>query len=176
MRNIFNWLDRFFILLAVLLIGFAIGITFKIYYGYAAKKPNRWQNPPIIVNCIGPEINEETIKRSVDFWDKNKEKIYFYQYEGIDTICDQELSANGLIVLRKEKELKEELTKGTLAITKVYSMGNRITRSNIYFKEGTYNFIYLLEHELGHAFGYTHVNVPGHVMHENYDFIGNRFW
>ena len=174
MRNMFDWLDRFFILLAMLLIGFALGITFKLYYGYAVKKPNKWQNPPIIVNCIGEEISEETIKRAVDFWSEKKEEVYFYQYERINSICDSKDHNSGLIVLRKETELEGGLDPDILAITKVYSITNRITRSNIYFRENTYNFTLLLEHELGHSFGYTHVNIIGNIMHKNYDSIGPR--
>ena len=34
----------------------------------------------------------------------------------------------------------------------------------------------LLEHELGHAFGYKHLDIDGHIMNSNYDYSGYDFW
>jgi hypothetical protein len=169
----FKWLDRLFILIATLAIGFCLGIMVKTYYNYAVKKPNEWVTPPIIVNCLGDDINEETIKRAVDFWDKENEKVYFYQYERIDKICDYPgEKINGMIVLREAKKLKAD----TLAQTHVFTIGNKIIFADIVFRKDTYNYILLLEHELGHAFGYKHTPIAGHVMHPKYDFMGDKFW
>lgn len=169
----FKWYDRIFLLGCMLLIGFAAGITFKMIYNYAVKKPNKWQDPPIIVNCVGEEINEETIKRAVKYWDDIGEEIYFYQYEYIENICSEaNNNLTGMILIKKSNDLKPE----TLAITKVSTTVSKIVRAEILFRPGTFNYILLLEHELGHAFGYKHTYYPEHVMHPYYDFMGDKFW
>ena len=38
------------------------------------------------------------------------------------------------------------------------------------------NLDLLLEHELGHAFGYGHYDVKGHIMHSLYEQMGPMFW
>ena len=168
----FKWYDRIFITISILLIGFAIGITFKLIYNYAAKKPNYWVNPPILVNCIGEELKENTIKRAVEYWEDKGEKILFYQYEPIDSICNSENRYRGIIVIKKGVDLPE----ATLAQTSIQSSINNIVRADINFREGTYNYILLLEHELGHAFGYKHTYYPEHIMHPYYDYMGDKFW
>ena len=70
----------------------------------------------------------------------------------------------------------EILEKEVLASTKRKSKLNIIQSAVITFKPGTHNFELLLEHELGHAFGYRHRKIPGHIMHPYYDMMGDKFW
>lgn len=168
---IHTFLDRFFVLSAVCLIGFAIGVLLKYTYSETAKQPISWKMKPIIVNCIGPGIKEETIIRAIDFWKKNGEEVYFYQYKRSDKICSSNEAFEGLIVLRSSSELDP----GVLAKARNYSNINTVYYTEILFKPGTYNYLLLLEHELGHSFGYKHRKVQGHIMHPNYDFMGERF-
>tara|TARA_R110002153_G_scaffold57838_3_gene158882 strand:- start:301 stop:834 length:534 start_codon:yes stop_codon:yes gene_type:complete len=168
---IHTFLDRFLILTTVCLIGFAIGLLVKYTYSETAKQPISWKMKPIVVNCIGEEIKEETIIRAIDFWEKHGEEVYFYQYERSEKICSSSEAFEGLIVLRKSNDLEP----GVLAIARNYSDISTVYYTEILFKPGTYNFILLLEHELGHSFGYKHKRIQGNVMHPNYDFMGDRF-
>jgi len=167
---IHTFLDKFLILTTVCMIGFAIGLLVKYTYSETSRKPASWKMKPIIVNCIGEEIKEETISRATKFWENKGEEIYFYQYEGIESICSSSEAFEGLIVLRTSNELDN----GVLAKARNYSNINTIYYSEILFKPGTYNFLLLLEHELGHSFGYKHKKIQGNIMHPNYDFMGDR--
>ena len=46
----------------------------------------------------------------------------------------------------------------------------------IRYKPGSQNLTLINEHELGHAFGYAHVEIEGHVMHPIFDKMGPKFW
>jgi len=156
------------------IIGLTFGLLFKNIYHLTAKQSCKWHEKPILINCVGEELKEETILRAIKYWDDKGEEILFYQYYGNDTICNQEESLEGFIILRKDNGIIKE--REVLATTKRhYRNMFQLISAEIYFDKGTYNFIYLLEHELGHAFGYNHKKIPGNIMHPYYDMMGTKF-
>ena len=161
-------------LTVALILGFLIGLTIKNVYNLTARQPCHWKYPPIILNCTGSEINKETIDRAVLFWSENGEKIYFYEYDVANNICKDVDLLDGFIVLKTQKD--EVFEPGVLASTKRSTRLQIIQSATIIFKPGTHNFILLLEHELGHAFGYSHRRIPGHIMHPYYDMMGRKLW
>jgi len=61
------------------------------------------------------------------------------------------------------------------ADTKTTHQGNpsRILYAHVYIKPFLGDdTVLVLTHEIGHALGYNHVNVPGHVMHHHLDYAG----
>lgn len=166
--------DNFKFITCSFIFGLCIGIFLKGVYQYSAKQPSNWKHKPIIVNCIGPELEEETIQRAVDFWSSHGEHVLFYEHDADSSICNRTTRLDGFILLKKDDGFIKE--DNVLASTKRYtSYITTIVASEIYFKEGTYNFILLLEHELGHAFGYNHNKIPGYIMHPYYDLMGRKF-
>jgi len=156
------------------LIGLIIGLVGKNIYSLTAKQPCKWYKKPILINCTGELINEETIKRAVDYWKDKGEEILFYQYDGSEIVCNQSGKLDGFIILREDNGIIKE--RDVLATTKRYHKNTvQLIAAEIYFKDGTYNFILLLEHELGHAFGYNHKKIPGYIMHPYYDLMGKKF-
>lgn len=159
-------------LLCCLTLGFLIGTTIKEVYNLTAKQPCTWKQPPIIINCIDT-IKEETIKKAVKYWASKGEEIYFYEYESVKSICDDPELTPGFIILTKEGE--EKLEDSALASTSRSSKLGDIIAALIYFKPDTENLPLLLEHELGHAFGYSHRKITGNIMNPYYDLMGTRF-
>jgi hypothetical protein len=165
----------FAIILFCSLFGLLIGTVIKNIYYLTAKQPCVWYTKPIVVNCIGEEIKEETITRAINYWNSKGEEVLFYQYNGSEIICSKKGKWEGFIVIREDNGIIDE--RDVLAATKRYHKNTvEIVSAEIYFKEGTHNFILLLEHELGHAFGYNHKKIPGHIMHPYYDLMGDKFW
>ena len=165
----------FYRALLSLAIGFILGISIKTVYKLTAKQPCYWENEPIIINCSGNDIKEETLKRSVNFWKEKGELVYFYEYNRIESICKDVKPIPGFIIIKTESA-DDQLEKNVLASTQRESRLGLIQSAIITFKPGTHNIILLLEHELGHAFGYSHTKIRGHIMHPYYDFMGDKFW
>lgn len=166
--------DKFKYIVYSFVLGLSIGIFLKGVYQYTAKQPCSWKSKPIIINCIGPELEEETIQRAIEFWSSHGEHVLFYEYDMSKSICNQTTRLDGFILLKKDDGFIKE--DNVLASTKRYtSYITTIVASEIYFKEGTYNIILLLEHEFGHAFGYNHKKIPGNIMHPYYDLMGEKF-
>ena len=167
-------LSTFWRILLSLTVGFLLGISIKTIYNLTAKQPCYWKNDPVIVNCAGKDINEETIRRAVKFWREKGEHIYFYEYDKIDSVCESGKPLEGFIIINTQTT--EQMEESVLAVTKRKSKLTVIQSAIITFKPGRHNFVLLLEHELGHAFGYSHRKIPGHVMHPYYDMMGDKFW
>tara|TARA_Y100000992_G_scaffold259328_1_gene193824 strand:- start:640 stop:1158 length:519 start_codon:yes stop_codon:yes gene_type:complete len=161
-------------ILASLMTGFLLGLSIKTIYNLTAKQPCYWKDDPILINCAGEDINEETIQRAVKFWKEKGEHIYFYEYKGIESVCKNVKPLDGFIIINTHTT--EALEENVLAVTKRRSKLGIMQSAVITFKPGRHNIILLLEHELGHAFGYSHRKIPGHVMHPYYDMMGDKFW
>lgn len=165
-------------LLSLLLIGFCIGFTVKSIFTHVStdylKKSSYWESDPVIINCMGNVIKEETIKKGIEFWEKKGESIAFYQYSYQKTACSAS-RLDGFITLKIDKDLANNRSK-ILARTKKYVVNGKILSVEIFYKPDTYNYNLLLEHELGHAFGYEHKKILGHIMHPYYDLMGSAFW
>jgi len=158
----------------VLFLGFILGFSIRTIYNLTAYQPCYWKHDPVIINCTGKAIKEETIQNAIKFWKEKGEHVYFYEYDYRESICNKKESVYGFIVLKTQTE--EILEKDVLASTSRESKLGIIQASTIIFKPGTHNLALLLEHELGHAFGYGHVKIPGHIMHPYYDMVGTKFW
>ncbi len=167
-------LSAFWRILLSLTVGFTLGISIKTIYNLTAKQPCYWNNDPVLINCAGNDINESTIQRAVKFWKEKGEHVYFYEYKGVDSICKDVKPLDGFIIIKTQTT--ETMKQNVLASTSRRSRLGVVQSAIITFKPGRHNFLLLLEHELGHAFGYSHTKVQGHVMHPYYDMMGDKFW
>ena len=160
----------------LLIIGFCTGYTINNIFNNIveekSKKSISWREKPVLVNCVDSLIEESTIKKAVNYWDRKGEKILFYHYQRQKEICDYN-SLAGFITIKSDIELLHD-ESNVLAKTKKYMIQDKIISVEIFFKPGTFNYNLLLEHELGHAFGYNHKIIPGNIMHPTYDLMGPR--
>ena len=88
-------------------------------------------------------------------------------------VCDQEW-LDDVIIIRKAK--RDQLNPNTLALTKRRVRLGSIVAVQIYFQPGSQNLDLIIEHELGHAFGYGHYDMKSHIMHSQYERMGPMFW
>ena len=154
--------------------GFAIGSLIKLYHEASTFKPYTWgEHRPIVMNCYDGDFNELHVQRAIDFWMHKGHEVMFYEHNPPPLTCDLDW-IQGNIILRKAE--KDTLDPSTLAITKRKTSLGRIHSVQIFFQPGSQNLDLLIEHELGHAFGYGHYDVKGHVMHSLYAQMGPMFW
>ena len=157
-----------------LVVGFVIGIGIKFVYESTTFKPYYWDRPPIIVNCYGEDFSEAQMIRAIDYWTIRGHEIGFYEHNPPKSICESKEMIHGFIILRKAKWY--EMDGHTLANTRRMTSNLIIKAVEIRYKPGSQNLTLINEHELGHAFGYAHVEIEGHVMHPIFDKMGPKFW
>ena len=162
-------------MLGIFLVGFGGGVLIQIAYELNVTKAYEWpeNNPPIILNCYGDDFSEMQLVRAIDYWTIRGHNIGFYEHNPPAKVCEQE-RLHGFIMLRKAKP--NQLNDATLASTIKGTAGLKIVWAEIVFKPGSQNLDLINEHELGHAFGYGHVDKLGHIMHPEYGKMGRKFW
>ena len=158
----------------VFIIGFTIGLGIKFLYETKTFKPYTWDgNDPIVLNCYGSDFSELQMIRAIDYWVVRGHNIAFYEHNPPATVCEHE-NLEGMIILRKGN--RRVLGESTLASTTRRTTGLIIKSAVIYYQPGSFNLDLINEHELGHAFGFSHVDEVGHIMHPLYHKMGTKFW
>jgi hypothetical protein len=155
-------------------VGFFIGTGAKLLYEINTFKPYGWNESrlPIIANCYGDDFSKLNLIKALDFWAVRGYNAESYNHEPEESICNN-MWPDGYIVLRKHPGPIDELT---LASTTRRTSGFRIRSAEIHYYPGTQNLDLINEHELGHAFGFGHVEFNNHIMHPLYENIGPEFW
>ncbi len=162
------------LLIVSFVVGFFLGLGIKIAYERNTFKPYEWDRAPIIANCYGPDFNEIQITKAIHYWTIRGHDIALYEHDPPSSICESESMIHGFIVLKKAKFM--ELEPETLASTKRKTSRLTIVSATITYRDGSQNLDLLNEHELGHALGYAHLEIDGHIMHPLYYKMGESFW
>jgi len=169
-----NKLFKAAIVVLMLFIGLLIGSLMKLSYESISFKPYTWgDHKPIVMNCYDGDFSELQVQRALEYWSNKGHEVMFYEHNPPPLTCDLEY-IQGNIILRKAK--RNELDPNTLAITKRKTSLGKVNAVQILFQPGAQNLDLLIEHELGHAFGYGHYDVKGHIMHSLYEQMGPMFW
>tara|TARA_B100000700_G_scaffold327969_1_gene444208 strand:+ start:1864 stop:2382 length:519 start_codon:yes stop_codon:yes gene_type:complete len=165
--------SRFIILSSMLLAGFAIGTAAVFKYETSSFKPWGWApgDEPIVLNCYGDDFEEIYLDKPLKYWAEKGYNVAFVQQDVPSELC-KESFIDGFILLKK----RNHNDPYTIALTERRVALGRIRAATIYFNPGSYRLEYVLEHELGHAFGFTHLEEEGHIMHPEYEKMGSSFW
>ena len=165
-----NKVKLVFLLLFSSLVGFSLGNFIIRTYDSRAFHPWEWKQPPVIINCYGEDLHELYIVHAVHYWTMLGEKFAFIEQNPSDKVCKNDY-IHGFIMI-KRKDLNHNVLGSTVRMVK---MGN-IVGAVIYFDAGTFKITNVFEHELGHALGYNHVELDGHIMHPLWDKMTDKFW
>ena len=167
-----SYLKKIAILLSILIIGILIGANIKIFLEKKFLKVYKWKSPPVIANCYSENINEENLQKAINFWRSKGESISGYIMNPSEDICESKFPS-GFIIIRGKKDFGDYETLGS---TFKFTLGLNIVYSVIYLRNKSDNLDLLLEHEIGHALGYTHTDYVGHIMNPEYNNMGKKFW
>ena len=164
--------SRNFKLFLTLIFGFCLGLAMKRVYEANVFHAWVWPEPPIVVNCYGAALPEIVVVRAIEYWTLRGFPIAMYEMNPTKETCKHKY-LEGFIIIRRDAKLENVKVLGS---TLRYTQLNWMKGAVIKLRPGTYNLDLLLEHELGHALGFGHVEVEGHIMHPMYMQIGSNFW
>lgn len=152
------------------IIGLLFGTLTFYTYDSVSFKPWSWKSDPIIINCYGEDLNELYIAEAVNYWILRGHYFGFIEQNPSKETCKNDY-IRGFIMIKKQR-----LDHNVLGQTKrIVSMGD-IVGGVIYFNAGSYRIDNVFIHELGHAIGYNHEELDGHIMHPTWDKMTDKFW
>tara|TARA_R110000851_G_scaffold91748_3_gene200286 strand:+ start:832 stop:1365 length:534 start_codon:yes stop_codon:yes gene_type:complete len=175
MKRINGKILAIMLFLASLSGGLFLGTSFKLIFELTTFKPYGWNNdhPPVVANCYGKDFSSMQMARAISYWKTLGYNVSSYVHDPSPDICKQEW-VKGYITLRKSRSSSMEAN--TLARTKRYTIGYTVLGAEIFYSPGAQNLDLINEHELGHAFGFGHIELDNHIMHPLYNNMGSRFW
>ena len=123
----------------------------------------KWKYPPTVRVCYNLPIFEYKIERALMFWRYLGYEFGEIIYDDTSEYCTGNKTAGSIVIMPNRKYLGD----GKFAITKRYSLEKPrlITGARIEIARMAYGEDLLLEHELGHALGWTHSPQKGHIMY-----------
>jgi hypothetical protein len=157
------------------------GVTFKNLYEQditvaASRKPTKqghWGMPPTIILCEDLPYKKSRVEKAVRFWKSLGYEIFNIadSRNFIACISPSTKYIRGAIIIKlRGQEFDEE--KYALTTTYRVTETSEIVGVVIQVQNFAKRIDWVLEHELGHAFGWKHHNVNGHLMHEAAQFGG----
>ena len=152
------------------LVGIILGTLFIISYEKLIFRPFEWTESPIILNCYGKELDKLYIMEAVHYWTIKGHSFSYIENNPPTHICKAD-HIQGFIMIKKK-----DLPYNTLGVTRRRIFMNQIVSAIIEFASGTYRIDNVFEHELGHALGYGHVEIEGHIMHPLWEKMSPKFW
>ena len=158
-------------IIITLLLGISIGFSYIHFFELAKFRSAYWESTPILVDCTHGTLKRERLESAVDYWREYNHTVAFVELNPSFKICSKD-HIDGFIIV-KNAILDWPVLGET---SRRSNVSRKINSAVITLSIGNANEPRLLEHELGHAFGYRHMNINGHIMHSDYDQAGYDFW
>jgi len=154
------------------LFGFAFGYSCRLAWEENKFVLAEWNEDPIVVVCPDSQITPFRVQQAVDWWGIRGYKFAYIHWDNDNQICSKGTFIKGIIFIRSEGELLPE----TYAITTRLALTGKMQSATITLPNKNKFMSRLLEHELGHALGFTHIEEPGHMMHPIHEQGGEKFY
>ena len=134
-----------------------------------------WDSLPNIRICEGSRVTQSRARNSVRYWERmgyNLGDLIFDNERDFQT-CFNGGNNGEITVMLITSDIPIDTN---LAVTKVFfdTRTNKIIKAQIFVIGGYANKERLLEHEIGHALGWSHYNRYLHIMNSSYDETGHN--
>jgi len=153
-------------------VGFILGFTLRYHVEGSKFILAEWEKPPVVVVCEDSQITPYRVAKAIEWWGIRGYDIEYYHFDNSGVLCNAGLFTTGIIFIRGEGTID----KGLYAVTTRLAFSGEMRSASILLPNQHKYMSRLLEHELGHALGLTHVEVLGHMMHPIHEQGGEKFW
>ena len=150
--------------------GMIAGSLFVERHNHNDLRKYTWKEPPSVVLCSDSEYSDWSATNAVSFWKRQGIPIKKYISEKSSSFCHNNKPI-GYIFIKNGNFSDNDV----LGRTKIYKDKGHIVFAEVFVDNKKINLKYLLEHELGHALGFKHIDIYGNIMNPIYQDSGFDF-
>ena len=131
------------------------------------KREGYWEDPPDVVICKDAPYTLSRVEKAVRFWKSLNHKIGNVSKSDYFQVCvdpNRKFARNTIVIKLRGQKFDES----KYAVTSTYKIVNseEIVGAVIQLQGYATEINWVLEHEFGHALGWRHYNVNGHIMND----------
>lgn len=157
---------KFFGVLAV-----AMGLHVQEYTELARDRTNEWKMNPGVTVCGNSGVTSTRAARAIKYWEKLGYKFDYIRYD--HSIACYEPRFGEIIITLPDQDFNFQEHLASTRIT-VSNKTKEIVKAKILIFPKSANKERVLEHEIGHALGWPHINQPYHIMNSNWHAGGHN--
>ena len=161
-----------FVILLAGLVGFGLGFFIRMNIESNKFVLATWDSDPVVIICPDSHVTSYRVALAMEWWGIRGHDFAYYHFDKDNSICSKGFFTTGVIFIRGEGELLPD----TYAMTTRLAIAGKMKAASITLPNENKFMPRLLEHELGHALGFTHVEKPGHMMHPIHEYGGEKFY
>jgi len=120
-----------------------------------------WKAPPTVRVCNDAPVSKSEVEHALEFWRSLGYEFGTVIWDDKTGWCRGSTYFGSITIMANKQFLGEEI----LALTRRRTYNLIITGARIEISDKGIGKPLLLEHELGHALGWPHYKVEGHIMH-----------
>jgi len=154
------------------IVGFVIGFVLRCHIEANKFILASWENSPIVIVCEDSQITPYRIAKAIEWWGIRGHEIEYYHFDNSGVLCGKGFFVNGFIFIRATGDIDPSF----YATTTRLAIAGEMKSASIHLPNKHKYMPRLLEHELGHALGFTHIEKLGHMMNPIHENGGEKFW
>ena len=148
-----------------------MGLQSANYAELVKTRTHEWQMAPGITVCNNSGVHSYRVSQSVKYWERLGYKFDYIRYD--DSISCGEPRYGEIIITLPNQEFDFGNHLASTRIT-ISNKTKEIVKAKIFVFPKTANKERVIEHELGHALGWSHINQPFHIMNSNWHTGGHN--
>ena len=154
------------------LTGFLLGYCCRIAWEQNKFILAGWDEDPIVIVCPDSRVTPYRVHLAVEWWGIRGHEFSYIHWDNNNNLCSKGTFMKGMVFIRGEGELLPD----TYAMTTRLALAGKMQSASITLPNKHRYMPRLLEHELGHALGFTHILEVGHMMHPIHEYGGEKFY
>tara|TARA_Y100000592_G_C5460676_1_gene313836 strand:+ start:317 stop:832 length:516 start_codon:yes stop_codon:yes gene_type:complete len=153
------------------LIVLVMGLQTIHYEELAKERTHKWKMNPGVTVCNNTGVKSYRLTHALKYWEKLGYKFDYIRYDDMIS-CGEPRFGEIIITLPDQKfDFSNHMASTRITIS---NKTKEIVKAKILIFPKTANKDRVLEHEIGHALGWPHINQPYHIMNSSWHTGGHN--